>query len=133
MIGSVTQIQQEALAAEKARRAQAGLIGRVVPEGDGGESAAAAARGFEDGPGEPVMPGHPEPEDFRRGYIDAGHGAESPMAEPPRHNPMPRAPARHRHARRTAGRADGGKDPAAHRRHVLARQPERTIGRRTDR
>ena len=92
MIGSVTQVQQEALAAEKARRAQAGLIGRVLPEGDGGASAAASARGFEDGPGEPVMPGHPEPEDFRRGYIDAGHGAESPMAEPPRHNPMPDLP-----------------------------------------
>ena len=51
-----------------------------------------ADRGIELGPSEGVEPGHPEPDDFRRGYIDAGHGATAPMAEPPRCNPMPDLP-----------------------------------------
>ena len=50
---------------------------------------AANVRGFEDGPSEGVMPGHPEPADYERPYVAPGHAAPSPQAEAPRANPMP--------------------------------------------
>ena len=40
------------------------------------------------GPGQPMMPGHAEAEQFARPYIGEGHAAESPMAEPPRMSPV---------------------------------------------
>jgi hypothetical protein len=90
---TVTELQEQARAAELHKRRQAERIGRdesVDPIA--GKSEPAEARGFEHGPSAGPMPGHPEPEDFRRGNIDADHGAEAPMAEPPRCNPMPALP-----------------------------------------
>jgi hypothetical protein len=46
-------------------------------------------RGITPGPAEGTMPGRPEPENFDRGYLEDGHGAESPQAERPRTNPNP--------------------------------------------
>jgi hypothetical protein len=57
--------------------------------GDGEHSRKSYAdRGVHAGPGDGVMPGHPAPESFDRGYLEAGHGAESPQAEPPRQSPF---------------------------------------------
>jgi hypothetical protein len=108
---SVTAVQQEALAAEKAKRKrQRGeLVGRdlrseepavhtaVDDQAEGHRAAMAeeaarkafADRGISEGSGRPTLPGHVEAEDFRRGYLEAGRCAESPMAEPPRTNPVP--------------------------------------------
>ena len=36
-----------------------------------------------------MQPGHLEPESVDRNYIETGHAAESPQAEPPRQNPLP--------------------------------------------
>ncbi len=41
------------------------------------------------GPGTFREPGPISPEDFRRGYLDAGHAAPSPLHEPPRDFPVP--------------------------------------------
>jgi hypothetical protein len=46
-------------------------------------------RGISEGPGHGTQPGHLEPEDIGHPYISEGHAAPSPMAEPPRENPMP--------------------------------------------
>jgi hypothetical protein len=48
-----------------------------------------ADRGIAEGPGTPRMPGRPEPDDYRRGYLGAGHGAPSPVAQAPRTSPLP--------------------------------------------
>jgi hypothetical protein len=48
-----------------------------------------ADRGATPGPDEPLEPGKPEPQDYRRPYVEAGHAARSPMAEPPRTSPLP--------------------------------------------
>jgi hypothetical protein len=62
-----------------------------VAEGGGGEDSRKSFRdrGAQGGPSAGVMPGHPQPASFDRGYIESGHAAESPQAEPARTNPMP--------------------------------------------
>lgn len=55
---------------------------------------AAAAKSFRDrgaaeGPSRPLQPGTLAPQDCDRGYIDAGHAAESPQSGPPAASPMP--------------------------------------------
>jgi hypothetical protein len=86
---TVAETQQGAIAAELRKRRQAESIGQDL---SAGQREAAGARGFEHGPAEGVMPGHPEPENLRRGYLDGGHGASSPQSEPPRRNPLPSLP-----------------------------------------
>ena len=104
MIASVTQVQQEMLAAEKGRRKreQRERDGRDLANGartaaDGYRDAQAAeAREAEalkttvapEGPGHFMQPGHLEPESVDRNYIEAGHASESPQAHDPRQNPM---------------------------------------------
>ena len=82
MIGSVTQQWQEL--ADLAARRQAIAAGEIL-KADGGY----ASRGISEGPGEPVQPGHLEPEDLRRGYLEQGHAAESPQGEPARTPVLP--------------------------------------------
>lgn len=103
---TVTGVQQDMMTAEKRRRRR----GRQDQDADGGapgataahaaaeaeldaaerESAASKATGAEPGPGtfrEPARP--PEPQDYRRGYLDEGHAAPSPQAAPPNAAPLP--------------------------------------------
>ena len=46
-------------------------------------------RGAHEGPGEPVLPGHPLPPSFDRMPLDAGHAAQSPQHAEPRTDPVP--------------------------------------------
>jgi len=39
-----------------------------------------------------MRPDDPQPQDYQRPYIESGHGAQSPQAEPPILNPMPVLP-----------------------------------------
>ena len=47
------------------------------------------ARGAHEGPGEPVIPGHPLPSSFDREPLEAGHAAQAPQHGPPRADPIP--------------------------------------------
>jgi len=78
MIASVTEQWQE-LAAIGKRRAE--LAGR--------EAGTGAPLNAQEGPGEPVQPGHPDPADAHRGYIESGHAAASPQHDPPNQSPLP--------------------------------------------
>ncbi len=76
------------LRAEPAGTAAVAEGARAVMEAEtAGKSV--SERGAEPGPGEGVMPGHPEPEQFGRAYLKAGHASPSPQSEGPRANPMP--------------------------------------------
>lgn len=118
MIGSVTQYQQEMLAAVKARRGEreSDLVPRDEEEAEGppltGDCATAEAaaqdvvgagqnvaradvgKGFRErgavvGPGDFMEPGQPpDPGSYRRGYLDAGHAAPSPVRQSPNRNPV---------------------------------------------
>ena len=46
-------------------------------------------RGAYQGPGEPVVPGHPLPSSFDRLPLHAGHAAQSPQHDEPRTDPVP--------------------------------------------
>ena len=46
-------------------------------------------RGAYEGPGEPVLPGHPLPSSYDRLPLDAGHAAQSPQHCEPRTDPVP--------------------------------------------
>ena len=90
---TVTELQEQARAAElhKRRRRSCRRYRRPRRTADHDERTArkaTSAHGIE-GPGEGVMPGHPEPEHFDRTYLEHGHAAESPMADLARVNPMP--------------------------------------------
>lgn len=107
MIGSVSEFQQQ-LAAQKCREpltpahaadeaaleAQCGPDGRCDSKPVTGEAARKAIAGLEaePGPGTFPKPRTIRPEDFRRGYLEAGHAARSPMAAPPNTAPLPPAP-----------------------------------------
>lgn len=110
MIGSLTEARDQLAAIEKAKRRKRresddrdqadeepavvtgahhmaeGYRDGMADEGDSQKGF--AERGAVEGPGHNDEPGHAEAGDFRRGYIDAGHAADSPQAEPPRRNPM---------------------------------------------
>jgi hypothetical protein len=78
----------------KRRKKHHDRIGRDLETDPVDAGAQEAAKSFEQrgvhaGPGEGTMPGHPQPAQFDRGYLEAGHAAESPQAEPARQNPMP--------------------------------------------
>lgn len=113
MIGSVTQYQQEMLAAEKARRKRdRDLVpqdGETAeqPLTEAPEMARAAvedvatadvgkdfrARGITEGPGDYMAPGKaPDAGTYRRPYLDADHAAPSPMQEAPNRNPVAGSP-----------------------------------------
>jgi hypothetical protein len=53
------------------------------PDGDTEGDAATKARKATEGPAHPMMPGEIHPEDFGRGYLEAGHAAPSPQHGPP--------------------------------------------------
>ena len=106
MIGSVTEVQAQMADLEKRRkkpeRDRRDIVSadtEAVGMGylDAQQAAADDAegtksyhdRGAVQGPAQPVQPGHPEPADFGRPYVESGHAAESPQAQPPRQNPMP--------------------------------------------
>jgi hypothetical protein len=61
-------------------------------EAGGACKSIADQRGATPGPGTAPEPGTIAPEDFGRGYLDAGHAANSPMAGPPNTPPMPPIP-----------------------------------------
>src|SRR4029077_11569636 len=115
VIGSVTQVQQEALAAEKRRRkkdrpertgndpasevppAVTGAHDMAEGRRDAMEAAEPARKAYRDvgahqGPGHRMQPGTVAPEQFSRPYMDQGHAADSPQAGPPTANPMPPRP-----------------------------------------
>ncbi len=46
-------------------------------------------RGAYEGPGEPVLPGHPLPSSYDRMPLEAGHAAQSPQHEALRTDPVP--------------------------------------------
>jgi hypothetical protein len=48
-----------------------------------------ADRGATVGPSDGLMPGHPEPGQFDRGYVETGHAAASPQYQGPLVNPLP--------------------------------------------
>jgi hypothetical protein len=92
---SVTEVQREMALAEKRRKGRDLRAGQAA-----GEEAAAAERagkafrdrGITEGPAHLAQSGHSEPQDYERPYLEAGHAAESPMAEPPRQSPITHAP-----------------------------------------
>jgi hypothetical protein len=104
---SITEAQQQLSAIEKCRaaRLQGHELRGKQPDavtaahdgagGQGGVTDAEAAakayadRGIELGPDHGREPGHPQPADFDRGYLEQEHAARSPLAGPPRVNPMP--------------------------------------------
>ena len=79
---------------EAALEAQCGPDGHCDSKPVTGEDARKAAiPGIEaePGPGTSTQPGQIKPEDFRRPYVEAGHAARSPLAQPPRESPLPPA------------------------------------------
>lgn len=106
MIFSVTEMQAQALAAEKARRKREQRIGHDLRADEHTATAAAltgaheaaqaatehaGATKYREGPGRPVQPGHPRPGQYERGYIDQGHAADSPQHDEPNATPLPAA------------------------------------------
>lgn len=73
MIGSVAELQEQLAGVTKGRPS----VPRLAQEG------------AQAGPGDGLEPGCPQPQDFDRGYIDAGHASGAPMAEPARQDPKP--------------------------------------------
>jgi hypothetical protein len=64
----------------------------VTAEGQDGQDASLKGfgeRGAHDGPGEPLVPGHPLPSNYDRMPLEAGHAAQSPQHESPRADPIP--------------------------------------------
>ena len=75
-----------------AHAAAEGALGHVPDQGDEDcvplDELPGVGKGYEvggihEGPGDPVQPGQASPEDFRRGYLSAGHAAPSPGYQGP--------------------------------------------------
>ena len=96
MIGSITEARAQLAAIEKGRKArERELAARAETEAAVQDVADAdcgkgyAERGAVVGPGDFLEPGQPpDAGTFRRGYLDAGHGAPSPMQDSPNSNPV---------------------------------------------
>ena len=76
---------------EHRSRPKAGAAALERERGGDAVKALTEAHGTE-GPGRPIQPERPQPQDFQRPYDAAGHGAQSPMTDPPHSNPVPHAP-----------------------------------------
>jgi hypothetical protein len=60
-----------------------------VPEDSDGATKTYRQRGARQGPGTPLVPGHPQPCNDDRGYVGDGHAAPSPQQGAPRADPIP--------------------------------------------
>jgi len=72
-----------------ARGVAAASLARERAETEGTARKNYRDRGITPGPADGTEPGHPEPADFGRPYLEAQHAAPSPQSEGPRSNPMP--------------------------------------------
>ena len=102
MIGSISEAMAQLADIEKRRKrkaerrepvtdAHAMSLGEDDAREAGEAGKAYADRGAHEGPEQPVQAGHPEPDQYQRPYIEPGHGAESPQADPPRKMPITHA------------------------------------------